>query len=484
MVLINNKTHLRYAFFALFTMATIFQTELKELLPDTPSNLKRIFVAAIGVGFWVGIGAVFSHLVDLILWRGVIFKRTGVQVPKLISDLTGVAIWLTTILVMIAFVFNGSFTGIVATSSVAMAVLGFAVKSLIADLFSGFAISLEHPFDIGDWIELESEAEVGQVKEITWRATRFITQSNVTIVIPNSKLAESTFKIYSRPSPEFRQKIFVTLDYNVTGYQAERILMSAVQQVEEVAKVKTPKVRIDSFNERGVVWELKYWLPDYGRLEPLRYAVMRKILRNLHFAGLSVPAIRIEQQQHHKVDHNPFEEDDALHHFIRRIPLFASLSLEDCNELAGQMHLEIYPTSRVITRQGEEGSSLFVIKEGLLNVQVMDQSGTQTIVGHLVPGDFFGENSALTGTPRAATVVAAVDSLVFKLERVTLQSLVSRRPEVARILSDFLAKRQMQTQQQLDIVGHTAKQVEELQLSLSSQIMKRILNLFNLSGEK
>ncbi|MBF0284596.1 MAG: mechanosensitive ion channel family protein [Magnetococcales bacterium] len=322
---------------------------------------------------------------------------------------------------------------------------------------------------------------MGQVQEITWRATRFITQSNETIVVPNSKLAESTFKIYSRPTPEFRQKILLTLDYNVTGYQAERILMGAAQQVKDVAKVKPPKVRIDSFDERGVVWELKYWLPDYARLEPLRYAVMRQILRNLHFAGISVPAFKIEHHRPRKVAHQSLAED-ALQHFIYRVPLFASLSPEDCAELVGQMNINIYEASKTITRQGEEGSSLFVVKEGLLSVLVTDQSGAHTFVGHLLPGDFFGEQSALTGTPRVATVIATVDSLVYELEREALQSLVRRRPDVAQILSDFLAKRQIQTQEQLNTKSQFVKQTEEERRSLSTQILGRILNLFGLSS--
>ncbi|MBF0284595.1 MAG: mechanosensitive ion channel [Magnetococcales bacterium] len=156
MELTDKKNYLRYLWFSIFFLATIFQPELEELLSDAPNRKIEIFKIVLGIGFWLGVGAVLSHLVDLVLWRGVILKRTGVRVPKLITDLTALIVWLTTLLIIIAFVFNGSITGIVATSSVAVAVLGFAVKSLISDLFSGFAISLEHPFDIGDWIEIRT----------------------------------------------------------------------------------------------------------------------------------------------------------------------------------------------------------------------------------------------------------------------------------------------------------------------------------------
>ncbi|BCU05527.1 mechanosensitive ion channel family protein [Allochromatium tepidum] len=63
-----------------------------------------------------------------------------------------------------------SFTGVRLSTGVAAAVLGLALQRTLGDLFSGIALGIERPFNLGDWIEL-SDGTVGQVidTESVWR---------------------------------------------------------------------------------------------------------------------------------------------------------------------------------------------------------------------------------------------------------------------------------------------------------------------------
>ncbi len=100
-------------------------------------------------------------------------------------------------------------------------------------------------------------------------------------------------------------------------------------------------------------------------------------------------------------------------------------------------------TGQPVVHQGEEGDSLFVVKEGTLEVSIANEAGLSTIVGRLNPGMFFAEMSLLTGAPRSATVVPSVDTVVFEITRDDLVPLMSRRPALADQLSEVLAERQM-----------------------------------------
>ena len=74
---------------------------------------------------------------------------------------------------MTQLVFELPATGLIATSSVLIAVLGFALRNTLGDIFSGIALGMESPYGIGDWIEA-TEGCAGRVTGISWRSTRLV----------------------------------------------------------------------------------------------------------------------------------------------------------------------------------------------------------------------------------------------------------------------------------------------------------------------
>ena len=71
------------------------------------------------------------------------------------------------------------------------AVIGLAAQPVIGDLFSGIAISINKPFEIGDRIELDSGLK-GIVMDITMRHVVLRTIDTIDVIIPNSKINSST----------------------------------------------------------------------------------------------------------------------------------------------------------------------------------------------------------------------------------------------------------------------------------------------------
>src|SRR3546814_16872143 len=99
-----------------------------------------------------------------------------------------VLLFVATFVAIFAFVFDRSLTGVLATSGVIVAVLGFALRNIIADVASGLALSLESPFRLGDWIETEAGV-AGKVVAITWHATKLETRHPVHVVPPHNRTA-------------------------------------------------------------------------------------------------------------------------------------------------------------------------------------------------------------------------------------------------------------------------------------------------------
>ena len=151
-------------------------------------------------------------------------KALGHPVPKLIVDIVTGAIVFAIILSVSAFVLNAPLSGLIAGSSILAAIIGLAINPMLADVFSGMALSVERAYNIGDWVEVENRsrpggAMIGRVVEINWRATRLHSKTDQIIVIPNSEMARTKFINYSIPERHYREEVQVTLSRKHPGHK-------------------------------------------------------------------------------------------------------------------------------------------------------------------------------------------------------------------------------------------------------------------------
>lgn len=425
---------------------------------------------------WVAVGFLFNRACSLVLWRGVL-PRAGVQVPGMLVTLAEVLVWLVTLGVILTSVYGQSMTALLATSTVLIGVAGFALQRMIADFFAGIALSLEHPYAIGDWLQLETNGPVGKVTEFGWRSTSIVTPENLTIVIPNGRLAEQPFTNYSRPQRHFRDKIRITLPYSVTSHQGQRILLGAVNHIDEITSLPGKSVvAIDEYDSRGVVWVLIYFVPDRNRLVPLRFMVHQNILRNLHYAGIEIPVPAQEIRVRRGAP--AVDAAGAIVRLIRQSALFAELTAGETEELAQAATQHLRYAGDPILKQGNPGSSLFILNRGLLGVWMKDAAGTDRQVAQIQPGEFFGELSLLTGAPRGATVIPVTDCVVTEIGKEAMSKLLEARPELAGNLSHALARRQAANQRWMADTGPAAAEAA----GLASQLLDRIRSFFNLGA--
>ena len=426
---------------------------------------------------WIGAGFLIVRLIDGVLWDG--WLRGGKptkDIPRLLRTVTAAFLWLLIVIGIVSVVFGQSITGLLTASSVLVAVIGFAARSLIGDLFFGIALATDQPFKVGDWIRLEDGTE-GEVVEKTWRATHILTRGRMDVVIPNGMMASSRFENFYRPEKYFRERFSIRLEYVITGYQAERLLLSAVRQEPlSINLPQEPEVRVQEMLPDGVVWELRFWVPDRPRRTEIKSRIMRNFMRNLYYAGIEVARERGELIID-TVDRMNARRPEGYENWLTRVDLFAGLDPEDQDDLQAKADALLCQADSPIVREGEEGSSLYVLVEGALRVSVKNADGTETTVSHLEPGSFFGELSLLTGEARGATVTPVIDSRVYRITKHDLAPILARRPELAGVMSTFLAERHLANQRKLEELS--AAEAASERDTLAGDFVQKITRFFD-----
>lgn len=108
---------------------------------------------------------------------------------------------------------------------------------------------------------------------------------------------------------------------------------------------------------------------------------------------------------------------------VKNILLFRSLDAELMQEVLDAMfERKVEPGEHVID-QGDDGDNFYVIDAGTYDIFV-DIEGKPKLVGNYENKGFFGELALMYNMPRAATIVATSDGVLWALDRNTFRRIV------------------------------------------------------------
>ncbi len=136
---------------------------------------------------------------------------------------------------------------------------------------------------------------------------------------------------------------------------------------------------------------------------------------------------------------------EEIEWLLGEVPIFSMLSPDDLHDLALDARpLLLGPTQRFVV-EGHEGTSLFLVGDGEVEVRRRRDDGSDWLVETMGRGEVVGEMALLTGEPRAATVRAVDETVVYEVCRAQAEALVQKHPEwldqLATVMEERLARR-------------------------------------------
>lgn len=113
---------------------------------------------------------------------------------------------------------------------------------------------------------------------------------------------------------------------------------------------------------------------------------------------------------------------------------------DEIGEILRRAELKRFSDGQNVVHEGDTGDSIYVIKSGIA-VVVGHFFGKVVQLETLCPGDLFGEVAFLTGRTRTANVTAKGELEVYEINRVFLEELIEKRPQILSGINEIYIKR-------------------------------------------
>jgi small-conductance mechanosensitive channel/CRP-like cAMP-binding protein len=390
--------------------------------------------------------AVVSLGVTLVL--RVLLPRVGIALPRIMVDLV------TAVCTIVVFIIVGkragfSVAGLITTSAVLTAVIGFSLQDTLGSVMGGLSLQLDKSVSVGDWITLGPGQPTGRVVEIRWRYTAIETRNWETVIIPNSQLVKSQVTILGRRTGEatlLRRHIEFFVDFRTppTDVIAAVDVALKADVPPRVATSPAPNVIFFGVRDSFGVYAVRYWLEDLAFDDGTDSAVRIRIWFALRRANIqmSIPAstVFLTHETKERDERKENEERERRLTALASVDLFRGLPAALHEELALELQFKPFAAGEAVTREGDHDDGLYMLVKGEAAVRI-GKGADEKEVARLTAGQFFGEMSLMTGEARTASVIAASDMITYRIDKPAFEKVLRSTPGMAEQIADVLVAR-------------------------------------------
>ena len=133
----------------------------------------------------------------------------------------------------------------------------------------------EQPIRLGDVVEIEGK--MGTVTNIGTRASRLRMPTGYDILIPNSKILETSVINWTLTDSKVRRQVDVCVSYDAPAQEVSRLLLQAVMEQRNVLLDPEPAVFFEAFGDNGLEFTIYFWMEMKASVD------IRKTLSDIRF---------------------------------------------------------------------------------------------------------------------------------------------------------------------------------------------------------
>ncbi|WP_434685658.1 mechanosensitive ion channel domain-containing protein [Pseudanabaena minima] len=380
--------------------------------------------------------------------------------------------------------------------------IGFGLQNIASNFISGLVLLFEQTIKVGDYIEI-GELK-GTIEKISIRSTIIRTEDDLFVIVPNQRFIENNTVNWSYEGHTCRIHIPVSVAYDTDLLVLTEALLTAARHEPRVLSSPPPEVWFQSFGKESLEFELLVWIDDPDANEPIRSSINFRIAYEFRSRGIRIPFPTREIILHNPeamqqviTPSNPENHQQlptikqasstippasnvinskSLRDLLRKISYFERCTEVELFALIARGYRKHFDISEIICRENDPSEEFYIILSGV--VEVFSEKNNQAIAT-LGEGEFFGEISLLTGTPRTATVRAlTVDTVLFVVEQQQLQKLLSEHKELGEQIALKLSERQ-QVLISLGLLNE--EELQRSQYAALSWVRDRLNNIFGIS---
>ena len=230
---------------------------LKKIIFEISPTIIYAFIVLF-IGLWLT--SIITKFVKKIL------KKREVELT--LANFAGNLIfWILRILVFIKFIYKlgvetSSFVAIIGAAGLA---IGLALQGSLSNFAGGILIILFKPFKVDDVIE--SQGEIGVVKEIQIFNTRLTTADNKTIYIPNGILSNGVVTNYTQEGIR-RVDIVIGVDYNSDLQLVKNTITEVMNRNTHVLKTPEATTFVLDLADSSINMAIRPWakVEDYFKV--------------------------------------------------------------------------------------------------------------------------------------------------------------------------------------------------------------------------
>ncbi|AUT01689.1 transporter [Nostoc sp. CENA543] len=255
---------------------------VREFQRDTVDNLPSFLGASLAL--------LATWIIAVSLRRLTLFGSRHWEVDRnskiLVSRLVYGSVWVVGTVVALG-VLGLDFATLVGTLGLTSVAIGFSLRDVLSNYFSGIILLASRPFRLGDQIVIQDFE--GTVTQIQLRATTLKTYDGRVVYIPNQEVFTAIIT-NNTACTHRRSSIMVGIDYGSDITKTKKIIHDAVLAVEGVETQPQPEILVRELATSTVNVEVRFWV-NSRRLTFLEITslVAQAVKETLMQAGIEMP---------------------------------------------------------------------------------------------------------------------------------------------------------------------------------------------------